>query len=641
MLPVGDTVVGRDDSADLVLASPTVSRQHARFERTADAVIVHDLESRNGTFVNGDRVTSRELGHGDELRLGNVTLMVTLPRPEPFAENLSATLTVAAGVLAEEAGDLTVALPASVAVAAPEAPPESAEPADGIVPESLLRTPIVAEAALAAGGVEVQEAEYVALGGGMGSFVFSDLLRCSGVSRDQVAVIGTDAVPYERYRRLCTNSQIPAHERLRSNSDSCPDNVWGFPGYATREAWGEFKRGKLRGAASALWSVFGEPAIAPTYTPRSGDVFASVDEEASRIGWASMLRQGRIRAVRKTDRGRLAVVVSHSTASERRHSVVLGRFAHLALGYPAIQMLPDLANYREAHGDRFHVVNAYEDHEAVYANLREHGGTVVLRGRGIVASRVLQKLWEERRHNPEIRVVHLHRSRLKEGHSWGRGRRAVADQFEFQPFNWPKAAWGGEHRAILEAASDEERAELLGVWGGTTTASRADWQGILSEGTRDGWYQAQFGAVREVVPGADGKVITRIASAAGEGSTLELPSDFIIDCVGLEAGPGRSPVIADLMETYDLRLNPLGRLAVSNDFEVMGMRHDEARMFAAGAVTLGGPYAAVDSFLGLQYAALRAAGAIRGSGLRPEGLRRLSGLYSFGQWLRWVRGVSP
>ena len=95
------------------------------------------------------------------------------------------------------------------------------------------------------------------------------------------------------------------------------------------------------------------------------------------------------------------------------------------------------------------------------------------------------------------------------------------------------------------------------------------------------------------------------------------------------------------METYQLPLNPLGRLAVSNDFEVLGMRHENARLYAAGAVTLGGPYAAVDSFLGLQYAALQSAAAIRGSGLSPQGLRPLRGLYSFWQWLRWARGVKP
>ena len=272
----------------------------------------------------------------------------------------------------------------------------------------------------------MQEAEYVALGGGMGRFVFSDLLRCSGVPEHEIAVIGTEREPYARYRRLCLNSQIPAHERLRSNSDSCPDNVWGFPGYATREAWSALKQGRLRAAGSALWSVFGEPAVAPTYTPRAGDVFASVDREAERIGWGSMLREGRIRAVRKTDRGRLAIVVSHSSATERRHSVVIGRFAHLALGYPAIQMLPDLAAYREATGDQFRVVNAYEDHAAVYAHLREHGGRRPARARDRRFARHPEALGgaahqPRHQHRPPPPLASHRRASLAAGAAGGRG----------------------------------------------------------------------------------------------------------------------------------------------------------------------------------------------------------------------------
>ena len=81
---------------------------------------------------------------------------------------------------------------------------------------------------------------------------------------------------------LCRNSQIPLHERLRSNSDSCPDNIWGFPGYAVREIWGAIRRLHLRHAARTAWEIFGEPAIAATYTPRAGDVFDSI--HPTRVG---------------------------------------------------------------------------------------------------------------------------------------------------------------------------------------------------------------------------------------------------------------------------------------------------------------------------------------------------------------------
>jgi hypothetical protein len=78
---------------------------------------------------------------------------------------------------------------------------------------------------------------------------------------------------------------------------------------------------------------------------------------------------------------------------------------------------------------------------------------------------------------------------------------------------------------------------------------------------------------------------------------------------------------------------------VTNDFEIPGMRHGDARMYAAGATTLGGPFATVDSFLGLQYAGLRAVHAIADTGL--DGMRRISGLHSTRQWLKWARREAP
>jgi hypothetical protein len=45
-------------------------------------------------------------------------------------------------------------------------------------------------------------------------------------------------------------------------------------------------------------------------------------------------------------------------------------------------------------------------------------------------------------------------------------------------------------------------------------------------------------------------------------------------------------------------------LQVTNDFEISGLRNGKGRAYAAGTITSGGPYLAVDSFLGLQYSAL-------------------------------------
>ncbi|MHC5732816.1 MAG: FHA domain-containing protein, partial [Nostoc sp.] len=89
-------------------------------------------------------------------------------------------------------------------------------------------------------GLPVDESDYLAIGAGLGSFFWADLLRISGVRAEKIVALGLEAEPYARYKRLCLNSQIPLHERLRSNSDSCPDNIWGWPSYALREAWHDF-----------------------------------------------------------------------------------------------------------------------------------------------------------------------------------------------------------------------------------------------------------------------------------------------------------------------------------------------------------------------------------------------------------------
>ena len=69
------------------------------------------------------------------------------------------------------------------------------------------------------------------------------------------------------------------------------------------------------------------------------------------------------------------------------------------------------------------------------------------------------------------------------------------------------------------------------------------------------------------------------------------------------------------------------------------MRNGDGRVFASGVITLGGPYAAVDSFLGLQYAALRSVDSL--TALRAAGLRRLDGFRSLAQWTRWAIGAKP
>ncbi len=389
-----------------------------------------------------------------------------------------------------------------------------------------------------------------------------------------------------------------------------------------------------------MWQVFGEPTVAQTYTPRAGDVFRSMDWEAKRIGWGNMWRFGRMRAIRKTDDGRYAIAYSQSDdRNQQAYAILLVNHVQLATGYPALQFLPDLQEYRERTGDFEHVINGYEPHDYVYERLERNGGVILLRGRGIVASRLIQRVHEARKKNPNIAILHLLRTPITKGHTFRRSRRPVVHHVEIQPFNWPKAAWGGEQRLLLEKADENERASYLADWGGTTTAQRGDWVRIVDEGVRDGWYKIEFGDVVRVDRAPDGRVVTQVTSKGPIKGKTELIADYIIDATGLDAKVNRNPLLQDMVDHHGLPVNKLGRLVVTNDMEVAGMRNGPGRFYAAGSMTLGGPLAGADSFLGLTAAAQLSVEHLVKE--HAPGLRRLGPLRSLSQWIKWMRGVAP
>jgi len=96
-------------------------------------------------------------------------------------------------------------------------------------------------------------------------------------------------------------------------------------------------------------------------------------------------------------------------------------------------------------------------------------------------------------------------------------------------------------------------------------------------------------------------------------------------------------MLADLLAHSGATRNPSGRLGLNRSFEVLGARSGPGRLYATGAMTLGGPYAGVDSFLGLQYGALQIADDLAGIGYAP----RLGVGRSIQQWWRWARNRMP
>jgi len=77
-LRFGETVVGRGQGSELRLADESVSRRHARVVVDRGSVWIEDLNSANGTFVNGAAVThATKLAEGDRIRLGTALLKFT------------------------------------------------------------------------------------------------------------------------------------------------------------------------------------------------------------------------------------------------------------------------------------------------------------------------------------------------------------------------------------------------------------------------------------------------------------------------------------------------------------------------------------------------------------------------------------
>jgi diguanylate cyclase (GGDEF)-like protein len=64
------TLMGRSTDADLWLGDDGVSRKHARLVKVDNDFFIEDLNSANGTFVQGERVTRQKLNDGDQLQLG-------------------------------------------------------------------------------------------------------------------------------------------------------------------------------------------------------------------------------------------------------------------------------------------------------------------------------------------------------------------------------------------------------------------------------------------------------------------------------------------------------------------------------------------------------------------------------------------
>jgi hypothetical protein len=72
------TLLGRDLSCDICLDDSLVSSEHASVVKTDQGYVIEDLNSRNGTNVNGQAVQKKKLKHGETITIGNFSLKFSM-----------------------------------------------------------------------------------------------------------------------------------------------------------------------------------------------------------------------------------------------------------------------------------------------------------------------------------------------------------------------------------------------------------------------------------------------------------------------------------------------------------------------------------------------------------------------------------
>ncbi len=109
-LNVDRTTIGRVDDNTLQIADPSVSSHHCEVQLHGADILIRDLNSTNGSFINGEKITEKVLKPGQTLRLGQVELKLEVegtaaaatipsaPAPAPAKKQVDATMIMPRGV---------------------------------------------------------------------------------------------------------------------------------------------------------------------------------------------------------------------------------------------------------------------------------------------------------------------------------------------------------------------------------------------------------------------------------------------------------------------------------------------------------------------------------------------------------------
>ena len=77
-LPSNVTVVGRRHDCDLCIPLMVVSRRHCQLSQNNEAVKIRDLDSKSGTFLNGNRISDAIVKAGDYITIGPLTFLLQI-----------------------------------------------------------------------------------------------------------------------------------------------------------------------------------------------------------------------------------------------------------------------------------------------------------------------------------------------------------------------------------------------------------------------------------------------------------------------------------------------------------------------------------------------------------------------------------
>ncbi|OGW41829.1 MAG: hypothetical protein A2X57_00260 [Nitrospirae bacterium GWD2_57_8] len=77
-IPSSRTVLGRGTGSDIIIDDPAVSRMHSAIEYAKKAFVLSDLESMNGTLVDGKSIKQSVLANGDTFQIGDIVIAFVL-----------------------------------------------------------------------------------------------------------------------------------------------------------------------------------------------------------------------------------------------------------------------------------------------------------------------------------------------------------------------------------------------------------------------------------------------------------------------------------------------------------------------------------------------------------------------------------